>query len=120
MRFVPKATKVLNLLKRNFNCDSQSSKEMAYKGLVRSCLEYASCVWDPYQENLKQEIERVQKRAARFVTNNYTYEQGSMTSIMNSLKWSSLQKRRKENSLILFYKGLKGKAIIPIEDLQLR
>ena len=33
------------------------------------------------------------------------------------LKWESLKKRRKDNRLILLYKGLKGKARIPTDDL---
>ena len=46
----------------------------------------------------------------RFVTGNYNYETGSMTGILGQLKWESLKKRRKDNRLILLYKGLKGKA----------
>ena len=45
----------------------------------------------------------------RFVT--LTYETGSMTGILGQLKWESLKKRRKDNRLILLYKGLKGKAV---------
>ena len=59
----------------------------------------------------------MQKRAARFVTRNYSYETGSMTGILEELKWETLQKRRKDNRLILLYKGLKGKARIPTDDL---
>ena len=33
------------------------------------------------------------------------------------MKWETLQKRRKDNRLILLYKGLKGKARIPTDDL---
>ena len=43
---------------------------------------------------------------------NYIYETGSMTDILGQLKWESLKKRRKDNRLILVYKGLKGKARI--------
>merc|ERR1711911_441542 len=32
----------------------------------------------------------------------------------------SLEQRRKENSLILFCKGLKGKARIPLDDMEIR
>ena len=60
---------------------------------------------------LQEELESVQKRAARFVTGNYNYETGSMTGILGQLKWESLKKRRKDNRLILLYKGLKGKAV---------
>ena len=66
---------------------------------------------------LQEELESVKKRAARFVTSNYNYETGSMTGILGQLKWESLKKRRKDNRLILLYKGLKGKANVPIDDL---
>ena len=52
-----------------------------------------------------------------FVTRNYVYETGSMTGNLGKLKWESLKKRRKDNRLILLYKGLKGKARIPTDDL---
>ena len=66
---------------------------------------------------LQEELESVQKRAARFVSGNYNYETGSMTGILGRLKWESLKKRRKDNRLILLYKGLNGKASIPTDDL---
>ena len=40
-----------------------------------------------------------------------------MTGILGQLKWEPLKKRRKDNRLILLYKGLKGKARIPTGDL---
>ena len=66
---------------------------------------------------LQEELESVQKRAARFVTGNYSYETGSMTGILGQLKWESLKKRSKDNRLILLYKGLKGKASVPTDDI---
>ena len=45
------------------------------------------------------------------------YETGSMTGIFGQLKWESLKKRRNDNRLILLYKGLKGKASVPTDDL---
>ena len=77
-------------------------KEAAYKGLVRP---------------VQGELEKVQNRAARFVTGNYVFVTGSMTRILGQLKWESLKKRRKDSRLILLYKGLKGKARIPTDDL---
>ena len=49
-------------------------KEAAYKGLVRPILEYGSSVWDPHTHGFQEELERVQNRAARFVTGNYVFE----------------------------------------------
>ena len=95
-------------------------KEAAYKGMVRPILEYGSSVWDTYTGKLQEELEKVQNRAARFVTRNYVFETGSMTDIQGQLKWESLKKRRKgrkDNRLILLYKGLKGKARIPTDYL---
>ena len=43
-------------------------------------LEYSISVWDPQSILLQDELEKVQKRAARFVTGNYVdYETGSVT-----------------------------------------
>ena len=95
-------------------------KEAAYKQMVHPILEYRSSVWDPYTDNLQEELGKVQNRAARFVTRNYVYESESITGILGQLKWESLKhvkKRRKDNRLILLYKGLKGKARIPTDDL---
>ena len=78
-------------------------KEASYKGMVRPILEYGS-------------LEKVKNRAERYVTRNYVYETGSMTGILGQLKWKSLKKRRKDNRLILLYKGLKGKVRIPTDD----
>ena len=66
---------------------------------------------------LKEELESVQKHAARFVTDNYSYETVSMTGILGQLKWESRKERRKDNRFILLYKGLKGKASIPTGNL---
>ena len=63
----------------------------AYKGMVRPILEYGSSVWDPHPDKLQEELEKVQNRAASFVTRNYFYETGSMTGILGQLKWESLK-----------------------------
>ena len=77
-------------------------------------------VWDSHSICLQNELEKVQKRAARFATGNYTHETGSMTGILKQLKCKSLTKRRKDSRLIMLYKGLKGIANIPINDLVLQ
>ena len=65
-------------------------KEAAYKGMVHPILEYGSSVWDPHPDKLQEELEKVQNRAARFVTRNYVYETGSMTGILGQLKWERI------------------------------
>ena len=112
-----KANRTLGFPRRNLFSCPQDVKEAAYKCMVRPILEYGSTVWDPHCNGLNGELENVQKRAAMFATRNYSYETGSMTGILEELKWETLQKRRKDNRLVLLYKGLKGKAIIPTDDL---
>ena len=97
--------------------DVRDVKEFAYKGLVRPVLEYGSSVWEPSSILLQEKLENVQKRAARFVTGNYIYETGSMTGILEQLKWESLKNRRRDSRIIMLYKGLKGAASIPTNDL---
>ena len=112
-----KANRTIGILKRNLYSGPQEVKEAAYKGLVRPVLDYGSSVWDPPGVVLQEELESVQKRAARFVTSNNNYETGSMTGILGQLKWESLKKRRKDNRLILLYKGLQVKPVYQTDDL---
>ena len=88
-----KANRNLGFLRRNLYSFPQEVK--AYKGLVRPVLDYGSSVWDPPSVVLQEELESVQKRAARFVTGNYNYETGSMTGILGQLKWESQEKEER-------------------------
>ena len=47
----------------------------------------------------------------------YIYETGRMTGILEQLKWESLKKRRRRSRITMLYKGLKGAASIPTNDL---
>ena len=110
-----KANRTLGFPRRNLYACAQEVKEAAYKGLVRTVLEYSDSVWDPSGVGLQNELEKVQNRAARFVTGSYNF--GSMTGILEHLKWESLKKRRRDRGLILLYNVLKCKASIPTDDL---
>ena len=112
-----KANKLLGMLRRNLYVCTKDVRETAYLSLARSILEYARTVWDPNCLNLENYLEKVLKRAGRFVMNNYSFEEGSMTSIMNELGWTKLKQSRQENRLILLNKGLNGYANIPISDI---
>ena len=91
-QYLLKGYRTLGFLTRNLSAWPKDVKESAYKGLVRPVLKYDSSVWDPSGIFLQEEFEKVQKRAARFVTGNYIYETGSMTGILEQLKWESLKK----------------------------
>ena len=71
--------------------------------LVRPTLEYASSVWDPYQQNDIHRLEMVQRRAGRYVTNRY-HNTSSVSSMIEQLEWTTLQERRKHSRLLMMYK----------------
>jgi hypothetical protein len=60
-------------------------------------------VWDPYHKNQIDKIEKVQRRAARYVTGRHR-NKSSVNTMLEDLKWKSLQTRRKEARLIMMYK----------------
>ena len=52
-------------------------------------MDYSSAAWDPH---------KVQRRAARYVTNNYVTDRspGTVTAMLEYLKWTSLEHRRQQ------------------------
>ena len=75
-----RANRILNLLRMHLYGCSQEVKSRAFTTLVRPHLEYSSTVWDPYFKQDKQSFEKIQRKGARFVTGNYSYQQ-SVTSV---------------------------------------
>ena len=62
--------------------------------MVRSLLEYSCPVWDPYRQGDIDNLNKIQRAAARFVTNNYQ-RKSSVTARIQDLGWTDLQTRRK-------------------------
>ena len=114
-RITTNAGKSLGFLKRNIRAAHPQLKAMAYKALVRPQLEYASCVWDPYTAAAIKQIEMVQRRAARWVVNDYSYT-SSVTSIISDLGWRSLEQRRSDARLTLMYKIVHHLVAIPSDQ----
>jgi hypothetical protein len=98
-----KARSVLGLLCRNLRSCPEKTKELAYFSLVRPTLEYASSAWDPHQSGDKAALERVQRRAARFVKGNYD-PRASVSNMISELGWPSLETRRRHSRLSYMYK----------------
>ena len=90
-----KANQSLGFLKRNLKIKSSAVKSHAYKAFVRPKLEYASAVWDPHTRTQINQIEKVQRRAARYVTNRY-HNTSSVTD--NATKFKLAILRNQENT----------------------
>ena len=70
-RITSKANSTLGFLRRNLKACPPKLRETAYFSLVRSSLEYSSAVWDPFRQKDIDKLEKIQRSAARFVTQNY-------------------------------------------------
>ena len=78
---------------------------MAVNTLIRPKVECSSAVWDPYTKENIDKIERVQRRAAIYVT-----------TMLANLKWQPLEERRKNTRLCLLYKAVNGFVAIPVQQ----
>ena len=79
-----KANATLALLRRNLKPCSFHIKSKSYLCYVRPIVEYSSTVWDPHFKDDIHKIEMIQRRAARFVFNNYNLTD-SVTIMLQSL-----------------------------------
>jgi len=80
---------------------SRSNLEKMYISFVRPIIEYSNEVWDNCSNFLKNEIELIHHEAARIVSG--ATKLCNINKLLNDMKWDSLEKRRKNHKLILFY-----------------
>ena len=73
----------------------------------RPKLQYACSAWDPHYQKDKAALERVQRKAARFVTGNYD-RTTSVTEMQQDVKWNSLESMRRHSRLSVMYKMCHG------------
>jgi hypothetical protein len=111
-----KASRSLNFIRRNIYRCSPDIKSLAYFSLVRPHLEYAAAAWDPYTLQDTSQLEKVQRRAARFVRNNYKFTT-SVSHLLSELSWDQLSERRRITRLTMMYKAVHGLAALPIDHL---
>ena len=104
-----KASSVLGFLRRNLKHCPKECKKIAYTSLVRSILEYGSIVWDPFLQKGIDASEKVQRRAPRFIINDYTTRTpGFITGALTDLGLPDLVTRRAYNRLSFLYKISEG------------
>ena len=87
--------------KLKFKLD-RKSLEIIYTAFIRPILEYGDVVWDNCAQYEKDELEKIQHEPARLATG--TTRLISINNLYNEIKWDSLQKRRNDHKLSLFFK----------------
>ena len=68
-----KAARKLGFVRRNLRGSSADCKQLAYISLVRSGMEYASIIWDPYTKADSNKLEKIQRSAPRWILSSYSY-----------------------------------------------
>ena len=99
-------------------------KEVAYKTLVWPKLDYAAPFWSPYSKLQINQVEEVQRTAARWTCMRWR-NTSSVSEMLNKLEWPSLETWRDQSSLLLFHKincgavsNEKDKYITPAQSLK--
>ena len=101
----------INYIKENavrelkFQLDLRSL-EIIYTSYIRPILEYCNENWDNCTQYEKDDIEKIQKEAARIATG--TTELVSTENFYGKLDGKTLDSRRKKQKLILLYKIIKN------------
>ena len=98
-----KANSTMSFIRRNIRSSPSSAKARAYKTYIRPSVEYASSAWSPHSDTLINQLEMVQRRAARFVKNDYS-RTSSVTNMLHDLRWDTLQDRRNNTRTTMLYK----------------
>ena len=73
--------------------------------LVRLKREYASPIWNPHTSSQIIHLERIQHYAARFVANDHRRRTSPKTLVL-TLNWQTLERRRIIKQAMIFYKIL--------------
>ena len=107
------ANKTLCFVKRNVVTKNKDIKTIAYNSLVHPQFEYASAIWSPYTKENINKIEKVQRKAGKWVSNDYS-SYSSVTYMLSNLGWRSLEKRCTDTRLAMFYKVVYGLVVIPL------
>ena len=90
-RITSKAYKTLGLLRRTFTSSNNvTTKKKLYLSLVRSQLIYGSLIWRPLLQRDINILEHIQRRATKYILNDYTSDYRSRLITLNLLPLSML------------------------------
>ena len=97
-----KAWARINMMRKlKFKLD-RKSLETIYTAFIRPLIEYGDIIWDNCSQYEKQELDKIQNEAARIATGATRLV--SIRALCKEIGWDSLEKRRSNHKLTLFYK----------------
>ena len=102
-----KSSKVLGMVKTTLGPCKPEVKYTAYNMLLRPKLEYSSPIWNPHTSSQINHLERIQHYAARFVANDHR-RTTSPTTLVLTLNWQTIERRRIIKQAMTFYTILKN------------
>ena len=111
-----RANSALSFFRRNFGQCAQTIKTKCYQTYIRPICEYAAVIWSPHLQTNIHQLEMIQRKAARFVFNDYS-RHSSVTTMLNELDWKSLEKRRDDSILVMFHKIINQYVDIPYDHI---
>ena len=85
---------------------------------MRLSLEYASCIWAPHLKHLREAIEKIQRRAVRYVCSIYE-QKAPITDTQTALGWDTLEQRRLKSVVTMGYKIVNNLVAVPSTQLKL-
>ena len=96
----------INIMRKlKFKLD-RKSLEIIYTTFIRPILEYGDVIWDNCTQYEKLELEKIQNEAARIATG--TTKLVSLNSLYKEICWETLETRRNNHKMTLFYKMVKS------------
>ena len=85
---------------------------MFFTNYIRPIIEYTAVVWSSYTQSSIHVVEMLQRKAARFICNDFA-RLSSVTSMLEHLGWDSLEQRHNQLTLLMLYKIINKLVEVP-------
>ena len=115
-KIVSKVNQVQSFFQRNLSYCSRDLKVKCYQTYIRPIIEYAAVVWSPHTQSDINAVEMLQRNAARFVFNNFS-RSSSVSNMLAYLGWDTLEQRRNQLTLLMFYKIIHKLVEVPHQHI---